>query len=153
MIIRDYNPNDFETLYRIDNVCFPKGIAYTRLELKFYIAFRRSLTLVAENSYAKEVLGFIIACKEQDKIGHIITIDVMPEHRRKQVGSQLLMAAERELSEKGITTIYLETSVENQPAIGFYRRHHYVIADKLPRYYMGKIDAYLLMKSIGSDND
>ena len=45
--IRDFQPQDFETLWRIDQGCFPPGISYSRHELKFYIGRRGSFTLVA----------------------------------------------------------------------------------------------------------
>jgi len=35
--LRSYRASDFETLYRIDQVCFPEGIAYGRFEMKVYL--------------------------------------------------------------------------------------------------------------------
>jgi hypothetical protein len=46
-VIREFKPGDFETLWRIDQECFPAGIAYTKQELKAYVRHRGAFTLVA----------------------------------------------------------------------------------------------------------
>ena len=33
-VIRDFEPEDFETLWRMDQECFPPGISYSKQELK-----------------------------------------------------------------------------------------------------------------------
>ena len=45
--IRDFQPADFDTLWNIDQLCFPPGISYSRAELKLYIRRRGSFTLLA----------------------------------------------------------------------------------------------------------
>ncbi len=45
--IRDFQPSDFDALWRIDQDCFPPGISYSRTELKLYMRRRGSFTLVA----------------------------------------------------------------------------------------------------------
>src|ERR1700729_2331135 len=45
--IRDFQPADFDTLWSIDQHCFPPGISYSRAELKLYISRRGSFTLLA----------------------------------------------------------------------------------------------------------
>jgi len=86
--IRDYRKSDFARLYEIDHAAFPKGIAYSHLELQHYIRSRKSRTLVAEDD--GDVIGFVIACSEPRQLGHIITIDVAPHRQREQIGSRLL---------------------------------------------------------------
>ena len=88
MTIRDYKDPDFHRLFEIDQAAFPKGIAYSHLELQFYIRSRKSRTLVAEAE--DEVVGFVIGCSEPRQLGHIITIDVTPHRQRQQIGSRLL---------------------------------------------------------------
>jgi hypothetical protein len=46
-IVRDFWPEDFEMLWRMDQECFPPGIAYSRQELKIYLGHRGSLAQVA----------------------------------------------------------------------------------------------------------
>src|SRR5258708_36253599 len=48
--IRDFWPADFETLWRIDQDCFPPGISDSQAELRAYMRRRGSLTLFAVNA-------------------------------------------------------------------------------------------------------
>ena len=145
MTIRDYQRADFATLYEIDHAAFSEEIAYSHLELQYYLRSRRCRTLIAEDD--GEVVGFVIACSEPRKLGHIITIDVVPHRQRQQIGSRLLEAIEGWLWEKGAEAIYLETAIDDTGARGFYERHGYFIFEQLTGYYNGTLDAFLMMKT------
>jgi ribosomal-protein-alanine N-acetyltransferase len=149
MILREYREEDLEKLYEIDNICFARGIAYTKMELTFFIQARNSFTLVAEDEGRGGILGFIVARRLRKNIGHFVTIDVLPEHRNRGVGSRLLTAAEATLRDNGTEIIYLETAVNNAPAIHFYQKHGYTIIDRIIGYYKGGLDAYLMRKDEG----
>src|SRR5713101_10174948 len=96
--LRAYRPSDFEILFRIDQICFPKGIAYERFELKVYLQSEGSHCLVAE--VGGDVAGFILAELALDE-GHIITLDVLENYRRQGIGSLLLAAGEKEGASRG----------------------------------------------------
>src|SRR5215475_13946596 len=55
--IRDFRPDDFETLWLMDQECFAPGIAYSRQELKTYMRHRSSFTLLAEDERSS-IAGF-----------------------------------------------------------------------------------------------
>jgi len=145
--IRDYRPEDFERLWEIDQVCFPAGIAYSRYEIGVYIRRRNAFTLVAEED-SKAIVGYLVAHIGRRKIGHIITIDVLPHARKQRIGSSLLQAAERRLTSIGCRVVYLETAVDNAPAISFYKRHDYDVIETVPRYYSNGVDALVLEKDL-----
>ena len=145
--IRDYRPEDFERLWQIDQVCFPAGIAYSRYELGAYIRCRNAFTLVAEEG-PNRIIGYLVADVCRKKIGHIITIDVLADARKQRVGSSLLEAAERRLTSIGCGVVYLETAVDNAPAISFYKRHDYHVIETVPRYYSNGVDALVLEKHL-----
>jgi ribosomal-protein-alanine N-acetyltransferase len=46
--LRDYDKRDFESLFKLDRLCFDPGIAYSRPELASFIEQRRAYTIVAE---------------------------------------------------------------------------------------------------------
>lgn len=46
--LRDYEKRDFESLFKLDRLCFDAGIAYSRPELASFIEQRRAYTVVAE---------------------------------------------------------------------------------------------------------
>jgi len=164
--IRDFQPADFDTLWRIDQQCFPPGISYSRAELKLYMRRRRSFTLVAEAAPSgtadpdsgtagkdvppmapaiADICGFIVG--EADRTnGHIITIDVIAVARRSGVGSLLLRAAEDRLRLAHCKSVELETAVDNISALSFYKRHGYSVIGTSPRYYSNGVDALVLQK-------
>jgi len=147
-VIRDFQPEDFDTLWRMDQECFPPGIAYSRPELKAYVRHRNSFTLVAsEDAHDVKdgrIAGFIVALSAP--VGHIITIDVLPAARRSGVGSMLLQAAEDRLRAGGSKAVGLETAVDNLSALSFYKRHGYSVIRTWPRYYSTGVDALVLKK-------
>ena len=157
--LRDFRRQDFETLWSIDQACFEAGIAYSRRELALYIRQQRSFTVVAEalagdkKPPAQEkgpnpaIIGFLVA-EVHRAVGHIITIDVLPEARRAKVGSKLLTAAEDRLRAIPCRRVFLETAVDNLSAIAFYKRHDYFTVRTLPRYYSTGVDALMLEKNL-----
>ncbi|MBZ5599298.1 MAG: GNAT family N-acetyltransferase [Acidobacteriia bacterium] len=149
--LRDFRREDFETLWSIDQRCFPPGISYTRLELKFYMHRRGAFTLVVEKAapeLAPETVGFIVAEAGRGGVGHIITIDVLPAVRRYGVGSKLLTAAEDRLRGANCHSVFLETAVDNKTALSFYKRHRYLLMKTVPRYYSNGVDAFILQKDL-----
>ena len=160
--IRQFLKPDFEQLWAIDQECFPPGISYTRIELAFYMRRPRAFTLIAESEgqettpipgpanvpARKSILGFLVGEASARGAGHIITIDVRGEARRHRVGSALLQAAEERLRDGGSRHVFLETAVNNAPAIAFYKRHGYELIKTIPRYYKNNLDALLLGKKL-----
>src|ERR1700729_3495028 len=152
--IRDLQSGDFETLWRIDQDCFPAGISYSRAELKIYMRRRGSFTLVAaadaplvpattpaklgkggkHSPPISSIAGFLVAEADRGS-GHIITIDVTAAARRFGVGSMLLRASEDRLRAAGCRSVELETAVDNVSALSFYKRHAYSVTRTSPRYY------------------
>jgi ribosomal-protein-alanine N-acetyltransferase len=148
IVIRDFQPEDFQTLWRVDQECFAPGIAYSKQELKAYIQDRRAVTLVAEDEPRKAgaPAGFIVA--HSGPTGHVVTIDVIAAARRSGVGSLLLRAAEERLRSAGSRVMGLETAVDNVAALSFYKRHGYSVVRTWPRYYSNGVDALVLKKEL-----
>jgi ribosomal-protein-alanine N-acetyltransferase len=144
-VVRDYKPEDFESLWRMDQECFPAGLSYSKPELRGFIRHRGSFTLVATNQN-EEPQGFIVAhCRG---LGHVITIDVGPAVRRSGVGSVLLRSAEARMRAAGCTAVELEAAVDNATALAFYKRHGYSVIRTWPRYYSNGVDALVLKKDL-----
>jgi len=143
--IREYRPADFERLYEIDHAAFTDGIAYSRLELQYYLCSRKCRTLVSQEG--DEIVGFVVGCSEPRKLGHIITIDVIPHRQRQHIGSNLLGEIEKWLWRQGAEAIYLETPVDDAGAKGFYDKHGYFVFDRFEGYYNNSLDAFVMMKT------
>jgi ribosomal protein S18 acetylase RimI-like enzyme len=80
---------------------------------------------------ADSIVGFVMFRHrnpqyEADVVtGLIENLYVIPEHRRDGIGSALLMAAERRLTDGGVDTIHIESMSENSEARAFYTAHGY----------------------------
>ena len=142
--LRPFRHLDLDVLCQIDQGCFPPGIAYSREELRGFIGQPNSRTWVADKDH--EICGFLVAEKQADNVGHIITIDVVDAHRRLGIGSRLIGAAEDWARREGWLLIYLETAENNRPAQRFYENRGYTKYKKIPRYYSNQMDAWVMVK-------
>ena len=157
-VVREYEPADFEALWRLDQACFPPGIAYSRRELMTYISRRSAFTLIAQKDVGNgQILhagdglgGFITADMGRLARGHIITIDVAQRARRGGVGSLLMRSAEDRLEKAGCAEVRLETAVDNVGALAFYKRQGYFLTNTVPHYYANGVDAFVLKKDLRS---
>ena len=144
--IRQFQKPDFDTLWQIDQACFDPQLAYSRPELAFYMRRPGSFTLVAESD-GGDILGFIVA-ETRRKTGHIITIDVVADARRTGLGSALLLSAEEQLLQAGAALVELETPVNNEGAIRFYKQKGYFVEKTVAGYYSGRLDALVMTKDL-----
>lgn len=142
--LRKYRASDFERLYEIDHEAFSGDIAYSHAELQYYLRSRRCRAIVAEDD--GEVVAFVIGCSEPRMLGHVITIDVLPEKQGRRLGSHLLREIEEWLWASGAEAIYLETAADDQGAAGFYDKHGYFVLERIEGYYNGRLDALVMMK-------
>jgi len=150
LILRPYQPSDFEALLELDQVCFPKTIAYGRREMKTYLQSEGSHCIVAEISgpaNPKMIAGFILT-ERSSEFAHIITLDVLEPYRRQSVGSRLLGAAEREASASGVAIMYLETATTNKAAIALWKKHGYREIGTIENYYGRGQNAFEMQKSL-----
>jgi ribosomal protein S18 acetylase RimI-like enzyme len=143
--IRPYDADDFSALHKLDKSCFEPGISYSKWTLQYFLNLPSADCLVAEEQC--RIAGFILA-EENPPLGHIITLDIAESHRRKGLGSALVNAIEKNLQFRGVRSVLLETSAENQSAIAFWQHHGYRTEAVLKRYYLGRTDAYEMRKRL-----
>jgi len=162
--LRDCSPADLETLYEIDQACYPRGIAYSRRMLRWYLSQRGSLCIVAQAAGAAHpaVLGFLIAQARGATSparaksaragdlgeGYIVTIDVVESHRRSGIGTALLEETEHRLAKMGVRYVGLQTATNNEAGVAFWQRHGYRSSGVTRGYYLGRIDAYEMFKEL-----
>jgi len=147
LFLRSYQPGDFEALYQIDQSCYPPGIAYSRRMLKWYLGLPGAECVVAEHDAA--LVGFVLTARDAAQ-GHVITLDVLLEHRRRGIGSALLAEAELRLCDAGVRQVTLETATDNRPAVAFWHKHGYRTRGILKGYYLGRVDAYWMEKFLAA---
>jgi ribosomal-protein-alanine N-acetyltransferase len=146
-VLRPYDPRDFAALYRLDQGCFPAGIAYSKATLRYFLSLRSADCLVAMEG--GHIVGFVLT-EENPPLAHVITLDVAEKLRRRGIGSALLAESERNLALRGVRHVLLETAATNEAGVAFWQRHGYRIEATLKRYYLGRLDAYEMRKILGT---
>jgi [ribosomal protein S18]-alanine N-acetyltransferase len=155
-VLRDFHSSDFEALWTIDQQCFAPGISYSKAEMAAYMRVPGSFTVVAENDGdqsgdplpRQEIVGFVVANCSRKRIGHVVTIDVLPKAQGLGLGTALLRAAEDRFAAGGCKTVRLEAAVNNESALKFYKRHGYSVVRTIPEYYPDGVDAFVLKKDL-----
>lgn len=126
--------------------CFKEGENYTKHTFSYLLNEPNCLSyqLVTPK---KQMVGFIFVMVENG-IGHITTIGVAPEHRRRGLAQRLLNHAEKALQNRQINTVTLEVRVENFAAQNLYRGLQYATVQRLIKYYNNGEDGFLMVKSL-----
>jgi len=82
-------------------------------------------------------LGFV-------KKGHIVSIAVIDEHRRKGFGSAIVDEAVKGVKSIQCSELYLEVRCSNNDAVRLYEKLGFSITQKLKAYYRDGEDAYVM---------
>jgi ribosomal-protein-alanine N-acetyltransferase len=143
--IRQYEAHDFAALWKLDQACFPPGIAYSKTMLRYFLSQEGAECLVAHDG--EKIAGFLLS-EENPPLAHIVTLDVAHSHRRQGVGTELLRESETHLVFRGVRTVLLETATTNEAGIAFWDRHGYRKEAVLKNYYPGKLDAFEMRKKL-----
>jgi ribosomal-protein-alanine N-acetyltransferase len=149
--IRPAVSQDLDALAAIDALCFPPGIAYPREEIAFLLLNPTVIILVAECSGVIVGLAALERRRRTRKAaryGELVTIEVLPEFRGESIGAALYRTLETRLCEWGGSNIHLHVSVENADAVAFYQRLGFRVIDRVPNYYLRRIDAWQMEKDL-----
>ena len=82
-------------------------------------------------------LGFV-------KKGHVVSIAVLDEHRRKGIGNALVEESVNGVKLRKCDEFYLEVRCSNNEAVRLYEKLGFVIRQQLNAYYRDGEDAYLM---------
>lgn len=153
--IRQASPADLPRVMMINRLCLPENYTYF-----FFDSILQSYPkafLVAE--VGDEVVGYVMCRVEHGlskldklnmkRLGHIISIAVLPEHRRMGIATALLTKALEMLKEEyRCSEAFLEVRVSNDPAISLYRRLGFEVVKILRGYYVDGEDAYVMARKL-----
>ena len=59
MLLRAYEPHDFSAIFKLDQSCFPPGIAYSKTTLRYFLTLPSAESLLAVSG--KDLAGFILS--------------------------------------------------------------------------------------------
>jgi len=132
-----------DKLCEIEAQCFNQE-AFTKRQIAYLLVDYNTIGLVAKVN--GDVAGFIISQVEvenQTLYGHIITVNVAPNYRRKGIASKMLKETEAILKGKGVTECHLEVREDNAAALTLYQKSGYQRIGRLEKYYHDKHGLYL----------
>jgi ribosomal-protein-alanine N-acetyltransferase len=82
--------------------------------------------------------------------GHIVSVAILEEHRKKGVGTKLIQMAQEEMRKKSAGEAYLEVRVSNDSAVKLYEHMGYRVTGRLEAYYRDGEPAYVMAAQIQS---
>jgi ribosomal-protein-alanine N-acetyltransferase len=151
--LRKFSLNDLESVKRIDKLCFPETYPET-IFIDLHRRFPELFIVAEENS---QIIGFIVCRMEpgfsrfgfRSRVkGHIVSIAILPEHRRKGVGSTLITRAIESMRAYSARQCYLEVGVTNEEAIALYKKFEFRITRITHGYYENGEDAYIMVRNM-----
>jgi len=152
--LRYFKPSDLQKVMHINRTCLPEN--YTSFFfLDLYERFPLTFIVAEENG---EIVGYVMCRIETGlpnfgflgliKKGHVVSIAVLPEHRRKGIGQALMKEAMINMQKYNAKECYLEVRISNKPAITLYKKLGFQTVKVIRHYYMDGEDAYLMARKL-----
>src|SRR5262245_27626164 len=118
-LMRPLALSDLNELYQLDMRCFLDGEAYERETFRFLLNNPNAISRQIRSD-DDEMAAFGIGVIEQSGIGHLTTVGVAPEYRRRGLARLILHEIERSFAARSVGTIRLEVRVNNTSAQQLY---------------------------------
>ncbi|MCX8153363.1 MAG: ribosomal protein S18-alanine N-acetyltransferase [Candidatus Bathyarchaeota archaeon] len=152
--LRKFKPDDLQSVMQINRLCLPENYTdyfFMDLHQRFPETF-----IVAEED--GRIIGYIMCRIEVGlsniglggliRKGHVVSIAVLPESRRKGVAQALLTAAMEGMRYYKAKQCYLEVRVTNVAGISLYKKLGFEISRIIEGYYSDGENAYLMTKKL-----
>jgi len=138
-----------ERITYINRTCLPENYSdYFFVDL--YRRFPETFIVAEENG----VVGYIMCRIETGlsssifrgliKKGHIVSVAVMPEYRRKGIGEALVAKAMENMRLYKAKHCFLEVRVANTAAVDLYKKLGFDVSRTVRGYYADGEDAYVM---------
>lgn len=152
--LRKFVPNDLQNVMQINRVCLPEN--YTDFFfIDLHQRFPETFIVAEEDS---KIAGYIMCRIEVGlsnfgfgglvRKGHIVSIAVLPQARRKGVAKALITKAVEGMAYYRAKQGFLEVRVTNDIAISLYKQLGFEITRTIRGYYSDGEDAYVMTKKI-----
>ena len=152
--IRKFTPDDLQAVMNINRAALPENYTdyfFIDLHDRFPETF-----IVAEQE--GEVVGYIMCRVEVGlsnlglggliRKGHVVSIAVMPQSRRKGVAQALINATIDGMRYYKARQCYLEVRVTNEAGIKLYKKLGFEISRTINGYYSDGENAYVMTKKL-----
>lgn len=85
--------------------------------------------------------------------GHIVSLAILEDHRRKKLGNALVEEALKGMAKQSCRESFLEVRVSNQAAVLMYQNLGFQITSRLEFYYKEGEAAFLMCRDLTNNND
>ncbi|MHC1567948.1 MAG: ribosomal protein S18-alanine N-acetyltransferase [Candidatus Syntropharchaeia archaeon] len=133
MMIRKFRKSDLRRILEIEKEAFPKS-PYDIFTFSYFYRIYPDFFLVHEE---REITGYIIFNPED---GHIASIAVHPDYRRRGIGTKLVEEVFKRTGRKA----YIEVRESNKGAQEFYKKIGFRKKGIISKYY-GSEDAIVMV--------
>jgi [ribosomal protein S18]-alanine N-acetyltransferase len=145
--VRPLTISQLDECWRLDQRCFVDGEAYSRETFEYLLTASESVSYRAVTP-GGVMVGFVIGLVEPDHTGHVTTVGVSPEHRRRHLAKRLMLQVEEGFRRRNVRLVRLEVRSLNTAAQRVYETLGYVVTQRLPKYYSNGGDGLLMLKSL-----
>ncbi|MDQ3652542.1 MAG: GNAT family N-acetyltransferase [Acidobacteriota bacterium] len=149
--LRPLTVAQLDECWRLDLRCFVDGEAYSRETFEYLLSSPESISYRAVTTDGT-MIGFIVGLVEPGATGHITTLGVAPEHRRRGIANRMMSKVEEGFRRRHVSTVRLEVRSVNTHAQRLYIQLGYTVTQRLPRYYSNGGDGLLMIKALGEGN-
>ncbi|MGQ9646074.1 MAG: GNAT family N-acetyltransferase [Thermodesulfobacteriota bacterium] len=139
-MIRPFSLTDLDRILQIEALSFPKSpydgmtfVGLHRLHPQSFWVYVEKGNRVEED----QIVGYIVFSPE----GHILSIAVHPQRRRRGIGKRFIEEAIRRFH---FQRLWAEVRRSNEGAQTFYLKLGFKIVDEIPKYY-GNEDALIVV--------
>jgi len=152
--LRKFVPDDLQGVMQVNRVCLPENYTdffFIDLHQRFPETF-----IVAEND--GKLLGYIMCRIEVGlsslglggliRKGHVVSIAVMPQGRRRGLAQELINRALEGMRYYKAKQGFLEVRVTNEAAISLYKKLGFEVSRTINGYYSDGEDAYVMTKRL-----
>lgn len=146
--VRPLTISQIDEVWRLDQRCFTDGEAYSMDTFEYLLTSPEVISFRAMTITKDVMIGFIVGLIEPDRTGHITTVGIAPEHRRRRIAHKLMQEIETSFTRARINLVRLEVRSTNEAAQKLYINLGYTITQRLPRYYSNGGDGLLMVKSL-----
>lgn len=152
--LRKFVPDDLQGVMQVNRVCLPENYTdffFIDLHQRFPETF-----IVAEND--GKLLGYIMCRIEVGlsslglggliRKGHVVSIAVIPQGRRRGLAQALINRALEGMRYYKAKQGFLEVRVTNEAAISLYKKLGFEVSRTINGYYSDGEDAYVMTKRL-----
>jgi ribosomal-protein-alanine N-acetyltransferase len=152
--LRRFVPDDLQKVMNINRVCLPEN--YTDIFfIDLYQRYPEAFIVAEEDG---KIVGYIMSRIEVGlssfglgglvRKGHVVSIAVLPERRRKGIATALLAEAMEGMRHYKAKQCYLEVRVTNEGGIALYKKMGFEVTRTIGGYYSDGEDAHVMNKKL-----